>query len=143
MRGKQIVRWAGALAGACSLAACGGQPTACTAIGLQPNGVTIQVPGLPLGSRVTGEVCTPSKCTTATEKYVDQFFLFVSNPGIASTAPLAITVTVRDPAGKELVPKKSLVVTPVRNQPNGAGCEPIGYFATAVVALAPAARKGK
>ncbi len=127
-----------------SLAACGsGGPDvaskACTSMGLDPSGVSVNISGLSTGSGVAIVVCTPLKCTTANQKYTDAYRSPVPNAGIKSVDPVKITVTVRDAAGQVLVPKKTLTVTPMRNQPNGAGCNPIGYFATVDVAASSAA----
>lgn len=95
------MRVARAFLGACSVASCGGgEQKACTAIGWQPNGVTVKIQGVSSGARVTGDVCVAAKCTTVTEGYRDPFFLFVQNPGIQSTGPMTITVRVRDAAGR-------------------------------------------
>lgn len=104
-------------------------------MGLSPNGVLVKVAGVAAGSRITVQVCVAGKCTTATAEYDVSVPMAVANPGISSAAPISITATVRDAAGKVLVLKRRLTVTPVKSQPNGPGCEPTGYFATADVAL--------
>lgn len=112
-------------------------------VGLRPNGVVLRIPGVAVGTRVVGEVCSPLKCTSGTARYDNDFLLQIDNPGISSTTSLDVTVTVRTAAGRVIVPTTRLRVTPTRGEPHGSHCEPTGYFATAVVSPPSAAPKAK
>ena len=108
----------------------------CTAVGLAPNGVNVQVKGAGLAQLAGAvfEVCTPRTCTSITRGAADdEPTTGVSNSGINSTKAVAVSVTVRDVHGRVIVPTSRLTVVPIKAQPNGPDCAPTGYSATAVV----------
>lgn len=105
----------------------------CGGVGLKPNGVDVHITKVAhlAGDVVT--VCTPHACTSVTRGPADESpTTYVSNPGIDSTRTVPVSITVRDASGKIVVPTARLIVTPIKEQPNGPSCG-TGYFATAVV----------
>lgn len=130
--------WVVALTIVLPLTGCGSNGTgqACTAVGLVPNGVNVEVKGIGV-KRLAGavlKVCTPRICTSIKRGAADdEPITRVSNPGISSTSAVLVSVTVHDAKGAVLVPTAHLTVVPIKAQPNGPGCDPTGFFATAVV----------
>ena len=114
---------------ACTVAA-----KACTEIGAS-SGVNVTVEGADRSQDLLVEACVGAACATGT-LYADiGEGAFVDLPAVASTAPVAVTVTVRSQAGDVLVRPTTVRSTPVRVQPNGPGCDPVAYQAAVTVAV--------
>jgi len=113
---------------ACTVAA-----KACTEIGAS-SGVNVTVRGVDRTQDLLVEVCVGADCATG-PLYADvDGGAFVDLPAVASTAPVAVTVTVRSRAGDVLVRPTTIQSTPARVQPNGPGCDPVAYQAAVTVA---------
>lgn len=127
-----------ALAIVLPLTACGANETerGCGAVGLVPNGVDVQVRGGG-SSQLAGavfKVCTPRTCTSTTRNASSKEpTTHVGNPGISSIKAVLVSITVHAAKGRVIVPTTRLTVVPIKAQPNGPGCDPTGYFATAAV----------
>lgn len=105
--------------------------TACTRIGVLPNGVMVHVRGSVSLAGAAVTACTNAGCQTAAAKggEVTSRQVFVKQPAISTTKPITISVTVRSRDGRVIAPRTEQAVIAVKEQPNGPDCPPTAYLA--------------
>jgi hypothetical protein len=110
------------------MAACGGgEDLPCTQVAAE-SGLQVSLPRF--GSeapRVTVTTCVDDRCVTQRGPTADRRLRRMWIGGdLDSTNPVTVRVVVRD-SNQDLVFDGHTTVTPVKHQPNGAGCEPTAY----------------
>lgn len=83
----------------------------------------------------TAQVCVADKCAVAKSESPTAAQVFVANSALRTIKPTVVTVMVRDAAGVAVVPAVRRTVAADMSRPNGAGCEPTGYYANATATV--------